>query len=937
MLTVSRYLDFANELIAKYQGAGGAFGEIAMIHPQAENTVEAEPVQISQNLITNIYRIQNIREENYLYNKNLTFLTTLFEKRFYQNIYPSMEKQVEKVVREEFYNAEKHTIEQFAKMLQKYVEREGAEKLTVLKEHLLKENHYKETKLLKEQEVLFRKLENIYQNSIYKNHTTQLEIQEQSFVFPQILNEKVVVDKLSKELNTKETAVKKDLLTETVVKDRVVKESAHSFQTEVLKIWTHTLAGNEIYRETQKILDKQFVKAGKEVLNREYLKLLSGETVNNFWNSRTDNISQVIQNGTTMLINNVLQKSWYGNPVKNINEISHVQYQSISSDLHYYEENVLNHAEQQSLQNQQVVQNQQAIQNQQVVQNQQSVQNQQVIQNHQDIQNHQMIQNHQQNYHLTTQHFVQNVLQNQKNQLQQITQQRSANESSNIRFQNVTQELNYHEGDLIQNQENHYNDQEHQDIQNQQNIQTFETELLNQYHKTEHLLQEAANRQTEQMTQNVLNQQITQQAQNVLNQQAAVLEQKIWNVETLQKNQQNVQNQQNIQENQSIQQKMLIENIGEIANVQFQNISQELNYYEGDSAGNQEIQNNVQQMIQNQQNVQNQQMIQNQQNVQNQQMIQSQQSIQNQQIVQKAEMEYLTQNVFQEQTKQLQQEVWNVETLHKHQKVQLQQLEKNNLTMIQQMETDSEVSNAYDQNRSPQFNYHEGDVTQKQEYQFNQELLYQNQNIQELIRENQLSQEVMHQHQVQQNLIHQGETINHSQNQMLQQLVKKDLHLNVQTLQHIRNNYPLLNNEKVQKEFITQKLKNIQKSTEQVPGIEPTQIIYNEETDRNPAKKEQLMQLQKQVDEVVRELKSVEEKTIVRKKEATAQQREIVKEVLTTNTTVWTEGMGQEMIQREVQRSLEQGMPESIDRIATKVYRRLEEKLKMERGRRGMN
>ena len=91
MLTVSRYLDFANELIAKYQGAGEAFGEIAMIHPQAEHVAEAETVQAPQNLITNIYRIQNIREENYLYNKNLTFLTTLFEKRFFQNVYPSME------------------------------------------------------------------------------------------------------------------------------------------------------------------------------------------------------------------------------------------------------------------------------------------------------------------------------------------------------------------------------------------------------------------------------------------------------------------------------------------------------------------------------------------------------------------------------------------------------------------------------------------------------------------------------------------------------------------------------------------------------------------------------------------------------------------------------------------------------------------------------
>ena len=101
MLTINRYLDFANELIAKYSGQGAAFEQISLIYPQEEKSSEAEPVQAQQNFVTNYYKVQNVREENYLYTRNLTFLTEIMEKRFFQNIYPSVEKQVEKVVREE--------------------------------------------------------------------------------------------------------------------------------------------------------------------------------------------------------------------------------------------------------------------------------------------------------------------------------------------------------------------------------------------------------------------------------------------------------------------------------------------------------------------------------------------------------------------------------------------------------------------------------------------------------------------------------------------------------------------------------------------------------------------------------------------------------------------------------------------------------------------
>ena len=941
-------------------------------------------------------------------------------------------------------------------MLQKYVEREGAEKLTVLKEHLLKENHYKEIKMQKEQEVLFRKLENIYQTSVYKNLSVQTNIQEQNLIFPQVLEEKTAVEKTLKELHTKETAVKERALKQTVVKESDVKEIPVFSQTEVLKNWTHTLAEREIYRETQKILEKQFVKVENSVLQKEYSKMLSGETVHNFWNNqRTENISQMIQAGTNMLVNNVLQKSWQVQPITNNNEIAHVHYQNTQPELHYYEEHVQNHAENELVHNQQMIQNQQILHNQQEIQNQQILHNQQMIQNQQNVQNQQLLQNQQnvQNLHeeknvqevhqFTPQQFVQNVLNEQTKQLQQVVQQRNVSELSNVRYQNVNQELNYYEGDSVQNLEeqhvvqNQQNIQNQQLLQNQQNIQKFETELLNQHHKTEQLAQNVLNQQTEELKQELWNvetlqknQQILQNQQNVQNiQNQQSIHQKnisesaselsnvhyqnisqelnyyegdtVWNQENHQniQNSQNIQNHQNIQNSQNIQSQQIIqnqqnvqndqkqeiwnvetlqkkyshvnptENLTELSNVHYQNSKSELNYYEGDSVQNQEhqeillqqknqltqelrkeqqihhqqIQQNVQnqQRIANQQSIQTQQLIQTQQNIQNQQLVQNQQNIQNQQLVQNLQkqqnvqsqqiqqnlqhvtLEHLSQNVLNEQTKQLQQEVWNVETLHKHQKVQLQQLENNNETILQKAEAGNEVSNVLYQNISPQLNYYEGDVVLNQGQQTRQELIQQNQ--------------------IQQNLIHQEQMKNYSQSQMLNQLVKKDHHLNLQTFQHIKNaqlilnNYPLFKNENVQNEFITKKLQTIQKRTEFVQGMEPAPIIYNEGTDKEPAKKEQIAQLQKRVDEVVRDLKTVEEKSIVRKKEVTAQQREIVKEVLTTNSTVWTEGSGQEMIRREVQCSLEQGMPENIDRIATKVYRRLEEKLKMERGRRGMN
>jgi hypothetical protein len=125
--------------------------------------------------------------------------------------------------------------------------------------------------------------------------------------------------------------------------------------------------------------------------------------------------------------------------------------------------------------------------------------------------------------------------------------------------------------------------------------------------------------------------------------------------------------------------------------------------------------------------------------------------------------------------------------------------------------------------------------------------------------------------------------------------------------------------------------------TPQEYSLSPVSIVYGEEATSQNASNTELVNLKRQVDEVVRDLKTVEEKTIVRKQEVTAQQKEIVREIIKTNSNVLLEGSGQDLIRREVKKSMEEGMPENIQKITNKVYRKLEKELKMERGRRGMN
>ena len=468
MLTTNRYLDFANELIAKYSGQSGAFEQASLIYPQEEKAAENEAVQAQHNFVNNFYKIQNIREENYLYTKNLTFLTEIMEKRFFQKIYPSVEKQVEKAVREEFHQAENHTVEKFAKMIQKYVEREGAEKLTFLKEHFQSTEHLIEKNGHTEHDVLFRKLENIYQSSVYqpqnveyrtihqKNHFQKNDLwQNQTLVYP-------TVEEASVETAREEVS-----------------------HTELLEKWTNTLIKEEIYRETKKQLEKQFHGVSHEILKERFQELISQNVTNEIVRQISDAkqfVDYQVNELTKNILNNYQTKEtknqknvWNLQTLQKQQNQIHVQknhlfHQSIEQEqqinlkqnIQYQNpETVLNYQTEETIQNIENVQTEKAetLIQQNVSHRQETTKIDQLgqeIQILQEMQNLQEVQNQKNVWNLQTLQEQQNQIHVQKNQLlhQSIEQGHQINVNQKLHHQMEETVLNYQTEENVQNIEN---------------------------------------------------------------------------------------------------------------------------------------------------------------------------------------------------------------------------------------------------------------------------------------------------------------------------------------------------------------------------------------------------------------------------------------------------------------------------------------------------
>ena len=82
----NRFLDFANEIMARHRGLGFGFEPAAMLYLEDQERIPEEQTAAHQNITTNLYHIQNIKEENYLFKQNLSFLTQILENKMYQNL-----------------------------------------------------------------------------------------------------------------------------------------------------------------------------------------------------------------------------------------------------------------------------------------------------------------------------------------------------------------------------------------------------------------------------------------------------------------------------------------------------------------------------------------------------------------------------------------------------------------------------------------------------------------------------------------------------------------------------------------------------------------------------------------------------------------------------------------------------------------------------------
>ena len=171
----NRFLDFAEQVIARHRGLGFGFEPATMLHLEEQGQEQSEQLPVNQNVITNLYHIQNIKEENYLFKQNLSFLTQVLENKMYQKLYPSVEKQIEKVIREEMPESEAKIIRSVSEQLVRLVQQGGIRQYEILKEKVLSEYGETSNITLEKQETLLRKIENIWNSSVYHRSETKKE------------------------------------------------------------------------------------------------------------------------------------------------------------------------------------------------------------------------------------------------------------------------------------------------------------------------------------------------------------------------------------------------------------------------------------------------------------------------------------------------------------------------------------------------------------------------------------------------------------------------------------------------------------------------------------------------------------------------------------------------------------------------------------------
>ena len=121
----------------------------------------------------------------------------------------------------------------------------------------------------------------------------------------------------------------------------------------------------------------------------------------------------------------------------------------------------------------------------------------------------------------------------------------------------------------------------------------------------------------------------------------------------------------------------------------------------------------------------------------------------------------------------------------------------------------------------------------------------------------------------------------------------------------------------------------VKAAMEQAPMIYPEEVSTEEQA-------EQSRKIEKQIHEITQDIKEVKKSTVVHQEILTEQQKEVVREVIRQAPETVKEKDVSTLIRRQVQREVETQVDASIGQMTNRVYRRIEEKLRTERGRRGL-
>ncbi len=175
----NQFQDFSNRMIGKHKGFGQMFDSAPMVFPELEPAGETGGTTIENHYIKNLYQIRNLTEENHLYRQNLQFVTNILEKKLEQRVVPSVEKLVEKTIQEELPDVEKQVIHEMTDRLQMLVKEGGVEQLTVLREQLIRETKTQQEYRLRETE---RQKETLREHFLQEAGTHTSEVQRETEV-----------------------------------------------------------------------------------------------------------------------------------------------------------------------------------------------------------------------------------------------------------------------------------------------------------------------------------------------------------------------------------------------------------------------------------------------------------------------------------------------------------------------------------------------------------------------------------------------------------------------------------------------------------------------------------------------------------------------------------------------------------------------------------